>query len=330
MDDSQLRASLRDLEVPTSPRPEFVNALHDDLASRLGLVQGTPAIAPSQLRRRPASRVWLLAAAVALLLAAAIGMVVTGAIVERMLDRQSLLKTIESEQSVRIAVSSDYPQVLVPGRSIQGFDVDVADALATQLGVRAELLIGPADAMLTSRESAWQVGLPGRSVADLDGRYLTTAPYYRWPIYLLVPATDPVDNLDALDGAPVCVVAGSPGEAWLDQQAPGLGLEVLSAAPQALVQAVADEAACFAELGEGGSRAMVTDSLLPADIATRGDVTMVQAAPVAVEPRPAVVPLAQPGASQLIEKLNSVIAELRAQGTLGTLSRQRFGGQDLS
>jgi ABC-type amino acid transport substrate-binding protein len=79
-----------------------------------------------------------------------------------------------------------------------------------------------------------------------------------------------------------------------------------------------------------GSDAVVTSTVVGADIATLGDYRLIGGGPVASEPRTVVVSADEPDAETLIAAANEALAALRADGTLATLSARRFGGVDLS
>ena len=61
-----------------------------------------------------------------------------------------------------------------------------------------------------------------------------------------------------------------------------------------------------------------------------GDLQIVGDTPVAYEPRVAVVARAAVGEDELITELNRIIQAGLADGTLDELSRQLFGGEDLT
>ena len=70
--------------------------------------------------------------------------------------------------------------------------------------------------------------------------------------------------------------------------------------------------------------------MLPADIVSSPDLRLLDEAPVAFEPRPAIVPSAAAGDAELVGELNAIIRAARNDGSLAALSRQWFGGEDLT
>ena len=271
----------------------------------------------------------ILAAAALLLAALLANAAAIGALVERLLQPVSLLDDARSSGLLRIAVSPDAPQIQTPARGIDGFDIDVAHALADRLGVPSELKITTAAEMLAAPGNGWQVALPGVGVDPATATdLLVTQAYYRWPVYL-VAAADAPSAAGLRPGASVCVVAGSPGEAWANGAASGATLEVRTQASATSVVIAPDETTCVDRVESGEVDALVTSTLLPSDFETSGRLVPIGSEPVAFEPRVIAVP-AIPGAPPLRDALDDAIADLRADGTLADLARARFGTDDVA
>jgi ABC-type amino acid transport substrate-binding protein len=327
MDDRVLRQRLAGLEVPVEPSPGFVDELYGELAQRLGHVDA-PAV--RWRTRRPVwqRRVLLIAATVALLLAMLGTIIGVGALIERYRP-QSVLDQIRESGVVRIAVSPESPQVVF-AEGTSGFDIDFADELASLLGARSQVVTRPARDIVSGGPRDWQLAMAGGPPPAEDDRYLATDPYYRWPIHLVTLDDGAPTAVAQLAGEPVCVVAGGLGEAWLLPGSGSRGVQALASPPEALAIARPSESACTADLAAGSVRALVTETLLPVDLATRRDLALVGSGPVALEPRVILLDRRQVGAEDLRRTLNELIAEMRADGTLADLSRRWFGGQDLT
>ena len=337
MDDDGLRARLSHAEGPMEPRAAFADALHDDLAGRLGFTAGGPVATgshPSALaRRRTTLRRWgLLAAAVVALLLAAAAVAGAGALIERLMGRPTLLEHVSSTGALRVAVRSDHPQVLPAAGVLDGFDLDVARAVADRLGVDLEPVPvttgqlpvpGPADTV---------IAMTSRSVPAADaGSVIATRPYYRWPVYVVASGDGTAPTLAGLAGAAVCAVRGSAGASWLAGDAGVVGLEEVSRPPAGVTIVLADDdAACLDAIGTGRAAAAVTAWLLPGDLVVLGNGRVVGDGPVAREPAAILVLRDGRGAGELRDRLDAVLEELRRDGTLADLSRRWFGGEDLT
>jgi polar amino acid transport system substrate-binding protein len=327
MDDRALRQRLTGIEVPVEPTPGFVDDLYGELAERLGHVDAPAARRPAP---RPAwqRRILLIAATVALLLAMLGSIIGVGALIEQ-IRPQSVLDQIRESGTVRIALSPESPQVVF-NEGAGGFDIDFADELALRLGARSQVVTRPARDIVAGGPRDWQLAMAGGPPPAADDRYLASDPYYWWPIYVVALEDGGPPAVAQLAGQPVCVVAGGLGETWL---LPGNGqreVQALVAPPQAVVIARPEESACLVDLQAGSVQAVVTETMLPVDLATRRNLALVGPGSVAVEPRVILLERRQVGAEDLRRTLNELIAGMRADGTLSDLSRRWFGGQDLT
>lgn len=315
MNDESFARRMRDLDRPEDPDPAFVDRLYGELAAELGFARPTstgtrPTRAVPRTRQR--RRSWPLMAVAALLLTLGIGALVTsGGLRER--TTEDLLARLRETEWMRVAVSREHPQVVVPGATAAGFDVEVAHALAQRLGLRAEpIAYAPGMAgslvdrahlvMAASDAHAWQAA--GWSL-------LGSA--YHWARHLLVPAGAPIERPADLAGQRVGLAGG------LD---PGLRL------PAGLVVVpVGSDHECLALLEAGDLAACLTTILGPVDIAARPALRILDD-PVAVEARGPMVRESSDTA-RFATEVRDAMASLRAAGALADLS-QRFLGSDLT
>ena len=210
------------------------------------------------------------------------------------------------------------PQTVVTGAVRAGFDIDVADAVAEELSLAAD--VRPVANEPDIPASAWDVSVGMRDL----GTSGESRPYAYWPAWLATAAGSGLTSLDAIAGRPVCVVGPSVAEGWLRSLPPG------AAAPsgRAIVRA-ADDDECIAALAEGRVDALVTNTLFDDELASRGLVA-VGGEPVAYEPRVIRIPATGEDAGSLVAAIDQAIDRLRASGRLADLSRQSFGGRDLT
>jgi cystine transport system substrate-binding protein len=340
MDEERLGASLRSIDVPFEPDRVFVQRLHDQLATELGLVFDGDV--PLTTGRRPfggRSRIakarrlaWLLAAA-ALALVLLGGLAAIGSSFLRQSPRPTLLDEVRAAGTLEIAVRPDSPQVAAPG-AFGGFDNDVAQELAQRLGLRASVLITPATDMLRGNATGgWDIAMPSNVLPpDSDNRFESTTPYYHWPIYLLAPATSAVRSISDLNGGSICAVTGSVGEAWLSGTTNGIvGIEAAVPAPKNIsVRSLPDDQGCLDDLASGRSAALVTESLSSADLATRPTVTALTGRPVLYEGRTIIANRLGADPDSLVGLVQGALDAMLNDGTLANLSARRFGGENLT
>ncbi len=241
-----------------------------------------------------------------------------------------LLAQVRQRGVLRFAIRPDFPQVAVPG--LAGFDIDVGKALATHLG----MLDGPVRLAATdmlgtgSTGSDWDVALPSSLLsADQSARLTGSGAYYYWPIHLLVPAASTVAAATDLGGKHICVEAGSSAEAWLGGRLPAGAISVVAAPSSPVIRTEAADRDCVAALTSGAVDAMVTSTFSDSDLAARPALRTV-GGPLFIEPRTIVASREGPDPSALLSAIDDALGAMRSDGTLTDLSRNRFGGRDLS
>ena len=232
-----------------------------------------------------------------------------------------LLAHLRQSGTIGIAVSNGAPQTVSAGGAYIGFDVDVARAVAGQLGLNPHVSAMSGSDFATT---AWDLLLPGGTAAAPP---FTSAsgPYAHWPIWLAAGPASPVTDLVSLSSARVCVVEGSTGAAWLRGET---GVGSTPAPTGATVTEAASDDECVAAVTEGSADAMVSATLLADELASRG-LHLVVPTPVATESWSAVVK-GEADASSLLDAVDRAIAGLRTSGRLADMSRSSFGGEDVT
>jgi polar amino acid transport system substrate-binding protein len=239
----------------------------------------------------------------------------------------TLLADVQARGVIRIAVRPDRPQVVAPGGARSGFDVDVATEIGPRLGLRVELVFTPVEQMLAGHGD-WDIAMPSSAVEP--GAFATTAPYYDWPVRLIVPGGSTAVGPGDLSAATICVVAGSGGEAWLDGRFRGTSVTPVAVPPTpSTVHRLATDEACAADVDAGASAAFITAGWSDADLAARPALQRVGEA-VFTEARPVIAMHGERDPAGLIAKIDRVLATMVSDGTLADFSRSRFGGFDLS
>jgi polar amino acid transport system substrate-binding protein len=241
-----------------------------------------------------------------------------------------LLAQVRQRGVLRFAIRPDFPQAAVPG--LAGFDIDVGKALASHMG----LLDGPVRLTATdmlgagSAGSDWDVALPSSLLTtDQAARFTGSGAYYYWPVHLLVPTASTVAAATDLGGKRICVVAGSSGEAWLAGRLPAGATSVVIAPTAPVVRTEAADRDCAAALTSGAVDAMVTSTYSDSDLAARPTLRTV-GGPLFIEPRTMVASREGPDPSALLSAIDDALGAMRSDATLADLSRNRFGGRDLS
>jgi ABC-type amino acid transport substrate-binding protein len=233
-----------------------------------------------------------------------------------------LLARIMAAGSVDIAVSNAAPQTVSQGGAYIGFDVDVARAVAEQLGLRANVTFVAPDGY---GSGGWDLALPGHAAATLGGAQASN-PYAWWPVWLAAPEGSPVTDLASLGAARVCVVGGSAGASWL---AGGTASSTNPAPSAASTVTTESDEACIAAVSDGRADAMLTSTLLSSEVQAHG-LHLVDPSPVVVDPWSVVVRDPAADSASLLAAVNEALDALRSSGQLADLSRSSFGGLDVT
>src|SRR5262245_2201333 len=91
-----------------------------------------------------------------------------------------LLARLREAGTISVAVSNGPPQTVSSGSAYIGFDVDVAEAIAGELGLDARVSAVPSDDFMTTD---WDLLLPGGTGIAPPGAE-ASEPYAYWPIWL--------------------------------------------------------------------------------------------------------------------------------------------------
>ena len=337
MNDERLHRLLEVADQPLAPDPAFGAALRDELRQELGFIVSTrdapagrrsrPAPYPSppgpdrpvargRDRRSPAPSGWPRSpAACSTALAPC---------------RSDLYDRIEQAGSIRIAIRPDHPQFSVPGQPAAGFDGDVANEIASHLGLRAAIVLEDGAAMLADR-SRWWVGHRAAVGRGLDARSLAVPGEHA--VLLVAPSTGRRGDV---------VRPGARRSRRSSRSAPSRvtrarrGFVARTPVPwvhrsrtQVVTRTSDDE--CLAALATGEVAALVTARLSDADLQVRSGIRVIGGP--GPEARPLIIARdldGGPDPTDVLGSVDSALDRMRDDGTLTRISQSRFGGADLS
>lgn len=218
----------------------------------------------------------------------------------------------------------------------EGFDIDVATAIAERLGVEVQFETPTFDAVVAgSWSERWDVSVGSVTVTEARKEVLAfTQPYYFTPAQMAAHADSDIQSLEDFADTTICVAEATTYLDWLE------GSLTLPA-----------EAGEVAEPPTGAS-----STTLPTDIdcaeswrSGRTDfegwlssITTVQGAvdaeypvravgdPVFFEPLAVAFDLAVEDGDSLVEAVDGILSEMHEDGTLTAMSEEWYGGQDLT
>lgn len=280
-----------------------------------------------RLRFEPAGLVAVVAAAAAVFLIVSLG----GPLLElRERGVGGLVSEVERRGALRVAVDGGPPQVFTSAGGYDGFDIDIARAVADRMDVRLDIVVVPrAEILAADARAQWDVAISSvPASANLDAAARTTQPYAVVPGAVAVRVEDAATDLPDLEDETLCVVAGSSGERWAAQELGADGVLEMRPVPHktdVLVHSTSEQ--CIAALRDGEARGMVTDRR--SDLAGVSGVRLLQTPPFIV-PLVAVIDGRVDGSATLVARLNGLFADMAADGTIRDLSQRRFAGDDVT
>jgi polar amino acid transport system substrate-binding protein len=224
------------------------------------------------------------------------------------------LDAITSRGVMHVGMDASYPpfEYVTPQGEIVGFDVDLAQAIAERLGVGLKVsnisYDGLYDALLVG-----EVDMLISALVVAEGRANFSDPYFNIGQHLVVPLSSDAVTMADLSGRTLAVEYGSGGDvearAWQRRIA---SLEVARhATPDEAISAVRSGQA-DAALVDGITAHLAQGQYDDIIIATNVDDSLVAVA-------------THPESSHLVGRINDILSDLRADGTLDRLIEKWFG-----
>jgi len=226
------------------------------------------------------------------------------------------LQKIKDSGSISVCLEGTYPPISFDDTDgkLTGFEVELAEALAKELGVKARLQPTKWDGILAALESK-RLDIVVNQVTISDERkkkYDFSEPYTVSGIQALVLTKnkDTIKTAQDLAGKKVGVGLGTNYEQWLkDNQ------------PKAIIKTYNDDPTKFQDLRIGRIDAILIDRLAALEYAKKAKDTA--AAGEAFSRQESGIALRK-GEPELLDAVNKALDKLRADGTLKKLSEKYF------
>ena len=229
------------------------------------------------------------------------------------------LKTIKDKGVINIGLEGTYPPFSFVDESgkLSGFEVELSEALAKELGVKAKIQPTKWDGILAALESKRLDAVVNQVTISEERKkkYDFSEPYTVSGIQALVltkkAAELNIKSAADLGGKKVGVGLGTNYEQW-----------VKANGPTADVRTYEDDPTKFQELRVGRIDAILIDRLAALEYAKKAKDTT--AAGDAFSRQEAGIALRK-GEPELLDAINKALDKLRADGTLAKLSEKYFG-----
>ncbi|MCI8524930.1 MAG: transporter substrate-binding domain-containing protein [Oscillospiraceae bacterium] len=233
-------------------------------------------------------------------------------------EEGDLLARIQAKGEIVVAMEGTWAPWTYHDESdrLVGYDVDVAKAIAAQLGVEAVFVEGEWDGLLAGLESGrYDLMVNGVSVtAERAEKYDFSAPYaYNRMAVIVSAGDDSIQKMEDLDGKRTANTISS----TYAEEAEKYGAEVTG---------VDDLAQTFELLLSGRIDATLNDEAVYYDYMAAHPDAPLKIACLSENPVPVAIPMRQgEDAAALRAAVDAALEALRADGTLAALSEQYFG-----
>ncbi len=222
---------------------------------------------------------------------------------------------------IEILVTSGTPQAFVSGE-YQGFDIEVARAVADELGLQAQIDVVTAEELRAgSLPAAWDLALD--LPVDASRGALAGSVPFLWRSAAVVAPSGSALEAGSLDGARLCVVAGSAAARWIAGGIPAGDGSALPAPSRVSVREAADAAGCRSLVTEGASDAYVADWGI-ADGQPGEGLEIIPGTPFSL-PAAWSVNGGRPEPGRLRAAVDAALLAMQADGRLHSLSETWFG-----
>jgi polar amino acid transport system substrate-binding protein len=215
---------------------------------------------------------------------------------------------------------------------MQGFDVDVARAIGTGLGVETCFATPAWDAITAGGwADKWDISVGSMTITTDRQKILDfSVPYYYTPAVIAVKNDSGITSLDGLAGQALCAGTATTYESWLNHDMAALGIpeaSVFAQAPDVTVVTLETDQEC-AQAIEAGREDFIgyvtSGTVVDANIAAGMPVVKVDG-PVYVEELAASFDKASTLPTDTLRaEVDKIITRMHSDGTLTNLSNQWF------
>lgn len=217
---------------------------------------------------------------------------------------------IQADGKITVGTSPDYPpfEMVDDDGTIIGFDIDLINAMAAEMGVEVELKSMSFDTIITAVQSGQvNIGMAGFSI-DPEHQVDFTDPYYSGGQVVLTTADSGIKDIADLAGQTVAVQMGTTGEKAA-QNIAGANLKALESFEMAILM-----------LQNGTAKAVVADKVVAKGYEHEKGMVIV-GEPLANEDNAIII---KEGNEDLTQALNEALAKVKENGKYDELL-QKWG-----
>ncbi len=212
----------------------------------------------------------------------------------------------------------------------QGFDIDVGTEIAKRLGVEIAFETPSWDVITAgSWGGRWDFSVGSMTITSPRQEILDFSdPYYYTPAQMAARADSGITTLDGLAGKVVCVGSGTTYLDWLGGTLDFGTESPQTAPPEGATSTTQDTDRLCAEAWKAGRTEFdgwLSSSTTVQDAIDDGLPVVAVGDPVFFEPLAVAFDKSGPDASDMVTRVNEILAEMREDGTLKAMSEKWFG-----
>jgi polar amino acid transport system substrate-binding protein len=244
----------------------------------------------------------------------------------------TLLGRVESAKKLVVSTDPAYPPQSSQSAdgTFEGFDIDVANEVAKRLGVEIEFTTPDWTAITAGGWGGrWDVSIGSMAITPERAKVLDFSnPYYFTPAQMAASIESGITTLDGLAGKVICSGEGTTYDSWLNGTLDfGTGEDL--GAPPAGVTATTlptdKDCALQWQAGRFDFDGWLSSSTTVQEALDEGLPLVKVGDPVFLEPLAISMDKSGLDTGEMLTKLNSIVADMHADGTLTGFSMKWFG-----
>ena len=241
-----------------------------------------------------------------------------------------LLEQVLNEGTITMSTDPEYPpqSSLKADGTYEGFDIDVGTEIAERLGVEIAFETPGWDAITAGNwNGRWDFSVGSMTITtDREKVIAFTEPYYYTPAQMAVQADSTIATVAELAGKKVCVGSSTTYQQWIEGTL-DFGTKTPDAAPEGIeVVALPTDRNCAESWQSGRSdfEGWLSSSTTVQGAIDEGLPVKAIGDPVFAEPLAVAFDKAGPDPSDMVTRVDAILEEMRADGTLKQLSEKWF------
>ena len=243
-----------------------------------------------------------------------------------------LLDQVLTEGKIIMSTDPQYPpqSELTAEGNYEGFDIDVGTEIANRLGVEIAFETPSWDVITAgSWGGRWDFSVGSMTITTPRQEVIDfSEPYYYTPAQMSVRADSGITSLDGLAGKVVCVGAATTYLDWLNGSLDFGTESPQTTPPEGVTATTLDSDRLCAEAWRAGRTdfdGWLSSSTTVQDAIDDGLPVVAVGDPVFFEPLAVAFDKSGPDASDMVTRVNAILAEMREDGTLKAMSEKWFG-----